>query len=192
MVTQYHDKHYDLDLQKIMKYALDYNGITSFFESFIHYFWRHIIINFVHFNSKGMYIVTVCRDRFVFMQKFYKIWMFIVIYYLMQSSCSLLILLFKVRLWKVEIGGQSLNWDLKNVHIICYSCKGIGFLRLLSDKYSQHEYQRVIPRNFFALEDFIAKFAIWMFKLSLVVKSILQLSWFAFILLLANHINIHS
>ena len=30
MLTQYHYKHYELDLQKIVKYALDYNGNCSF------------------------------------------------------------------------------------------------------------------------------------------------------------------
>ena len=28
MLTQYHYKHYELDLQKIVEYALDYNGIV--------------------------------------------------------------------------------------------------------------------------------------------------------------------
>ena len=28
MLTQYHYKHYELDLQKIVEYAIDYNGIV--------------------------------------------------------------------------------------------------------------------------------------------------------------------
>ena len=77
MLTHY--KHFELDLQKIVKYSLDYNG-DYLFENFIHYFWRHSTSNFVHFSS--MYIVMVDRDRINFMQKFLKMLRFIVIYFL--------------------------------------------------------------------------------------------------------------
>ena len=61
-------KNYELDLQKIVKYALDYNGSCFFFlENFIHYFRRRNINNFVHFSSKCMYIVMVYRDGLIFM-----------------------------------------------------------------------------------------------------------------------------
>ena len=54
--------------------------IISLFENFIHYFWRDIINNFVHFNSKWMYIVKVYRDRIIFMLKFFKTWKFVILY----------------------------------------------------------------------------------------------------------------
>ena len=72
MLTQYHYKHYELDLQKIVKCALDYNG-NCLFENFVS--------NFVHFSSRCIYIVMVDRDRINVMQKFFKILKCIVIYY---------------------------------------------------------------------------------------------------------------
>ena len=52
-------------LQKIVKYALEYNGHCLFVWK-VH-FWRHIIDKFVYFNSKWMYIVMVYRRRIIFM-----------------------------------------------------------------------------------------------------------------------------
>ena len=57
-----HYKQYELDLQKIVKYTFHYNG-DCLFENFIHYFWRHTISNFVHLNSKCIYISMEDRDR---------------------------------------------------------------------------------------------------------------------------------
>ena len=64
-------------------YALHYNG-NFLFENFIHCFWRNTITNFVHFTSKGMYIVMVDRDRINVLQKFFKILKFIVIYIILN------------------------------------------------------------------------------------------------------------
>ena len=63
MLTQYHYKRYELDSQKIVKYASDYI-LDCLFENFIN--------NFVRFSSKCMYIVMVDRDRISVMQKFFK------------------------------------------------------------------------------------------------------------------------
>ena len=72
MLTQYDYKRYELDLQKIVKYALNYNG-NCLFENFIS--------NFVRFSSKCRYIAMVDRDRNNVTQKFSKILKYIVIYY---------------------------------------------------------------------------------------------------------------
>ena len=53
-----------IDSQKIVKYALDYNGNCLF---------ENLIGNFVHFSSKCMYIIMVDRNRINFVQKFVKI-----------------------------------------------------------------------------------------------------------------------
>ena len=80
MLTQYHYKCYERDLQKIVNYALDYNG-NCFFENFIHEFWKHTISKFVDFSSKCMYIVMVDRERINAMQKYFKILKYVAIYY---------------------------------------------------------------------------------------------------------------
>ena len=72
MLTQYHYKRYEMDLQKIVKYALDYNGICLF---------EKLFSIFVRFSSWCMYIVMKDRDGINVMQKFFKILKYIVIYY---------------------------------------------------------------------------------------------------------------
>ena len=72
ILTQYHYKRYELDLQKTVKYALNYNG---------NYLFENFVSNFVHFASRCMYIVMVDGDRINVIQTFFKILKYIVIYY---------------------------------------------------------------------------------------------------------------
>ena len=51
MLTQYHYKYYELDFQKIVKYALAYNGNCFFVRKLHSLFLETYQKKFVHFNS---------------------------------------------------------------------------------------------------------------------------------------------
>ena len=87
------------------------------------------------------------------------------------------------------------NTSFRKFHVICCSYESIEFsVCFLTNTLNINIkfwgfYQNWPLRKFFALEDFIVKFAISMLKLSWLLRSRWNLSWFAFILLLANHVN---
>ena len=123
MLTKYHYKHYELDLQKIVKYALDYNR-DCFFIRKLHSLVLETPLTTLYISIASACILLSCIETELSLCKSYPIFENLSLYIILKRrSCSLLNLL---RITAMEHPNSRTIIELsftsyRQFHIICYS-----------------------------------------------------------------------